>query len=336
MELLTLVESVGHVSVRYRLAALAPALAERGVRLTLAELPKSLLGRLRLYRRAANFGGAVLQRTLLPHAELAALRRSAKCLIFDYDDAVWMRDSYHPRGPASRKRARRFGRTVASADVVLAGNDFLAANATPSRAAVAVVPTVVEPGAYPAAVHARRGGGCVLTWVGTSSTLRGLVLASGHFRAAAERLPGLTLRVVCDRPAELPIRTEFVPWDAATEARELSQCDIGVSWVPDDDWSRGKCGLKLVQYLAAGLPAVANPVGVHGEIVPPGWGTLAGTPSEWAGAVERLANDPAFRQRLGDLGRARVRDSYSPGAAADTWAATLDRVGGPACATSSR
>ncbi len=336
MELLALVESVGHVSVRYRLAALAPALAERGVRLALEALPKSLLGRLRLYRRAADFGGVVLQRTLLPRAELAALRRTAKCLVFDYDDAVWMRDSYHPRGPASRKRARRFARTVGAADVILAGNGFLAENARHTPATVAVVPTVVDSGAYPAAVHTRRGGDCLLTWVGTSSTLQGLALASEHFRAAAARLPGLTLRVVCNRPAELPIRTEFVPWDAATEARDLSRCDIGVSWVPDDGWSRGKCGLKLVQYLAAGLPAVTNPVGVHGEIVPPGWGTLATTPSEWADAVGRLALDPSLRQQLGDLGRARVRDSYSLAAAASIWAATLAKVGGPACVTSSR
>ena len=94
-----------------------------------------------------------------------------------------------------------------------------------------------------------------------------------------------------------------VPWTEATEADVLAAGDVGISWVPDDLWSRGKCGLKVLQYQAAGLPVLANPVGVHPEMIAPGVsGFLAATADDWVEAVRALADDPPLRHRMGARG----------------------------------
>ena len=327
MEVAAIADGLDHVCARYRLAALGPELMARGVNLTIHSLPRTVFARLALYRKLRAVDAIVLQRVLLPNPELRALRRWANHLIFDYDDAVWLRDSYHPRGPRSHKRLRRFRAVCACADTLFAGNAFLAENAGfqagPGWRQVVVVPTVVNPTDYPVADPTAIGSDARLTWIGSGSTLQGLTRIGPHFAAIGDRLPGVTVRMICDRAATLPgVRVELVPWARATEARSLADADIGISWVPDDDWSRGKCGLKLVQYLAAGLPAVANPVGVHAELLR-GAGLLATTPREWADAVHELAVNPKWRAELGRAGRARIEADYSVTRAVELWGVAL-------------
>src|SRR5208283_1710603 len=101
---------------------------------------------------------------------------------------------------------------------------------------------------------------------------------------------------------------------------DIASGDIGISWLPDDDWSRGKCGLKVLQYMAAGLPVVANPVGVQPDLVRHGeTGFLAATPADWVGAVKRLAGDPELRRRMGRAGRQRLERDFSVAAGASRW-----------------
>ena len=116
--LLALVESETHVCCRYRIAAFVPALTAAGHAVTIRALPRSLLARLRLFATARHFDTVVLQRKLLSVAELAVLRRFARRLLFDFDDAVWLRDSYSDKGFDSPRRRRRFLRTVAGCDAV--------------------------------------------------------------------------------------------------------------------------------------------------------------------------------------------------------------------------
>jgi glycosyltransferase involved in cell wall biosynthesis len=105
----------------------------------------------------------------------------------------------------------------------------------------------------------------------------------------------------------------------------LAAADIGISWVPDDDWSRGKCGLKVLQYMAAGLPVVANPVGVHAEMVRHGeTGFLAQTPAQWVEAMNCLVHDPPLRRRMGQAGRQRVEEVFSVSIGARRWLVLLD------------
>ena len=104
----------------------------------------------------------------------------------------------------------------------------------------------------------------------------------------------------------------------------MAAADVGISWVPDDLWSRGKCGLKVLQYMAAGLPVVANPVGVQADLVRHGeTGFLARTPAEWVEALRRLGADPELRCRLGAAGRRRVEAEFSVEAGAARWLTLL-------------
>jgi glycosyltransferase involved in cell wall biosynthesis len=332
VHLTALVEDPDHVCCRYRVAAFRPWLERAGYRLEVRPRPRHWWHWLRLGRELRHADAVLLQRRLPQRWQLCLLRRAARRLLFDFDDAVFLRDSYSPRGVHSAARRRRFAAAVRAADAVIAGNRFLAEQARRFTAAarVHVIPTCVDPWAYPVAEHpdganAATGGAVRLVWVGSSSTLRGLEAIRPLLEALGKGIPGLGLKLICDRffPLEhLPVLP--CPWSESTEGAELAAADIGISWVPDDPWSRGKCGLKVLQYMAAGLPVVANPVGIHADLVRHGEsGFLAETPAEWAEAVLELAHNPPLRRRLGEAGRLRVEREYSVAAGAGRWAVLL-------------
>lgn len=315
MKLLALTEGTEHVCCRYRIEAYRPAFAARGWTLEVQPLAAGVWGRRRQFLAARDADLVILQRKLLPWWQTAQLRRCAKALVFDFDDAVYGRDSYSPKGHASLVRQLRFWGIAFAADAVLAGNahlrDRAAALAGDER--VHLAPTCVEPQRYSLAAHAAIGGDVQLAWIGQRSTLPSVEAMASQLAAAAAAVPGLGLRIVSDAfPRLAGIRTIERRWEAAAETKELAVADIGVSWLPDDAWSRGKCGLKVLQFMAAGLPVVANRVGVHAEMIVEGQtGFLADTPAEWSAAVARLAADPGLRRAMGTAARRRVEEHYS-------------------------
>ena len=328
MKLVAVGESAGHVCCRYRLLAFAPVLAAAGYTLEVVPFPDTAWGRLTLGRQLRAADAVILQRRLLSDFELGRVRRAAKVLVFDFDDAVWLRDSYSAKGFADRRRDARFRATVAACDLVVAGNAYLAEHARRFTAKpVEVIPTCVDVSRYTPAPHTETRD-VRLVWVGSRSTLRGL----DRFRDVLEQLgrsvPGVRLRLICDDFLQFDnLLVEKCAWGEATEARDLAESDIGVSWVPDDPWSRGKCGLKILQYQAAGLPVVTNPVGVHGELVQPGrTGVLATEPHEWIDAVRTLAAQPLTRRVNGAAARERVAREYSVTAGALRWVEALQRL----------
>ncbi|MBN2217846.1 MAG: glycosyltransferase [Pirellulales bacterium] len=320
MELLALVERPGHVCARYRVEAYAWALGERGMLLRVEPIARGVASRLAQFRRARSAGLVILQRRLLPLWQLALLRRWSRRLVYDVDDLLCIRDSYHPKGPDSWSRLVRFWATVHAADAITAGNDYLVDRVAEYVGGdkVWMMPTCLEPRRYALARHTARGFAARLVWIGQSSTLASLGRAAAHLEAVGRRLPGMAIRVICDREPEIPgIRVEARCWSSETEAADLAMGDIGVNWLADDAWSRGKCGLRVLQFMAAGLPVVANPVGMNCEMVIHGrTGYLASTPAQWAEAVARLADNPALRRRMGEEGRRLVETRFS----LDHWA----------------
>ena len=328
MKLLAFVEEPDHVCCRYRIRAFQPALAEAGWSLTCEGLDRGAFFRSIQLHRARHFDAVILQRKLLPSWQLNALRHASRHLVFDFDDAVFFRDSYSNRSLHSRWRSRRFTQTVCTADTIVAGNDFLADEALRAGASVErvhVIPTCVNPLIYPIARHE---GDPQLVWIGSASTLQGLDQSRPLWQKVAEAVPGLSLRVICDRfPLSFPLPIVPVTWSRETEARELAAGQIGISWIPDDLWSRGKCGLKVLQYQAAGLPVVANPVGAHREMIRAGeTGFLATTAGEWAVALSRLVADMRLRQRMGLAARRQVESDYSISAWAETFVTSMTGI----------
>lgn len=334
MKAIALVEARDHVCCRYRVRAFEATLAASGWSLTIEPLEPGLVGRMRQFARLDRYDATLLQRKLLPGWQLRELRRRSRRLVFDFDDAVLYRDSYDRRGPHHRRRAERFTRTVQLADTVIAGNSFLAECARQAGAEadrVRVIPTCVAAGPERPAPSSPRPG-LELVWIGSSSTMAGLERQRPLWEQLGREVPGLRLRMVCDRFLRfdaLPVVE--APWSEATEADELASADVGMSWIPDDLWSRGKCGLKVLQYQAAGLPVLANPVGVHPEMVHPGVdGFLVDSADEWIDAARRLAADPDLRSRMGRAARSRARSHYSIEAWGPSFVASLSGEAAPA------
>jgi len=331
MKVLALVKEAGHVCSRYRIEAFGWALAERGMTLEVAPLARGPLRGLVQLRACRAADVVILQRKLLPIWQLALVRRAARRLIYDVDDLLLARDSYSRKGADSSTRLARFWATIYAADAVTAGNGYLARRVAeyvgPEK--VCVMPTCVEPGRYSLAAHASHGPEVKLVWIGQHSTLASLACAADQMEAIGRRIPGIAIRIICDRcPTVAGVRVEPRRWSESTEAADLAGADIGVNWLPNDEWSRGKCGLRVLQYMAAGLPVVANPVGMNREMVVHGrTGFLAETPEEWAEAVARLADDPALRRRMGAEGRRMVERRFSVDCWAPRFARLVARVG---------
>jgi glycosyltransferase involved in cell wall biosynthesis len=323
MKAVGLVESPDHVCCRYRFRAFLPELASRGWSISMQPMPGGLLRQLWMDRGAEV---TLLQRKLLDGLQLRLLRAGSRRLIFDFDDAIFLRDSYAAKGPNTHRRIARFRRTIQMADAVIAGNSFLAEHADqftdPGR--VFIVPTCVNPARYPARAKHEERESLELVWIGSSSTLRALEQAQALLDAIGRAVLSSRLKVICNRfPVFRNLPVAPTAWSEETEARELAACDIGISWLPDDQWTRGKCGLKLLQFMAAGLPVVANRVGVHPEMIEHGRsGFLVESESEWIDAIRMLARDPGLRRDMGNRGRQIVEEWYS----VSRWAPVVEQV----------
>ena len=314
MRIVALVASPDHVCARYRIVAFRSFLENAGHRFTIQILPRYWLTRWSLGREAAEADVVIVQRRLLSLWQLRTLRRQVRRLVFDFDDAVFLRDSYDPRGLHCEHRQQEFAAMIRAADAVVAGNNWLRDQALRWRgpAGVQVIPTCVNPRLYPLALQDDQATVVRLAWIGSSSTLQGLVRIQPVLERLGQTYPGLRLQLICDKTLPLQaLPVVFRPWSQATEARDLADAHIGISWLPDDMWSRGKCGLKVLQYMAAGLPVVANPVGVQTDMVKPGvTGFVATSPAEWVEAVGQLVRDAGLRRRLGLAGRRLVEHDY--------------------------
>lgn len=260
-----------------------------------------------IYREAASLGPAIYERLL------AALRVP---VIFDFDDAIWIPVVGSSNGAFSRLRFQ--GKTAAIcrlAAAVTVGNEYLAGYARRHARNVHVVPTTIELAEYPPPPRLPLvpGAPFVVTWSGSQATVGYLERLRPALEALARRR-SVEVRVICNHavPGFANARTTFVRWRAASEAADLARAHVGVMPLPDDEFTRGKCGLKGLQYMAAGLPAVLSPVGVNRDIVRHGEnGLLASTPEEWVRALALLADDEGLRQRLGEAGRRTVAERYA-------------------------
>lgn len=256
-----------------------------------------------LYREAFPLGPALLERLL-----------DAKVpVVFDFDDAIFLGETSAANAMASRLKVP--GKTagiVASATVTTVGNEYLASYARRFSSRVEVLPTTIDVDVYRPQPREERDLVRV-GWSGSPTTSAHLRSMEGALRRLLDTFP-IELVVMGDpafRLAGAP-RVTVVPWSSDREIAEVGAFDIGLMPLPDDDWSRGKCGFKALLYMALGVPPVVSPVGVNTEIVYDGEnGLLASSEEEWVEAVGRLVQDAPLRGRLGAAGRCTVVDRYS-------------------------
>jgi glycosyltransferase involved in cell wall biosynthesis len=257
-----------------------------------------------------------IEKELWPWAP-AWLERAAwrgKPVLLDYDDAIFHNYDLHRSAAVRRLYGGKIDALMQHASMVVAGNDYLAERARRAGAAsVEVLPTVVDLERYapPVRPGVDAAKPVVIGWIGSPATVGYLqALAEPLARVAAGR--AIELHVIGASAALPGVAVVQVPWSEAGEVQAIGGCDIGIMPLLDSPWERGKCGYKLIQYMACGLPVVASPVGANMHIVEPGVsGFLADGPAQWEAALVQLADDVALRRRLGRAGRAAVEAHYS-------------------------
>lgn len=313
-------------SVRHRWHAYAADLERARIVVQTAAWPKDPAGRHAALVRASNADGVVLSRRLLPRAWARRLRRRARRLAYDVDDAMPFRDT--ARGATrSFTRARRFRRLVRLADRVFVGNAHLAGLAAKARRAPVLLATAYEAGED--AAPPSPSDVVTIGWIGSAATVPYLEARIPELSALVATGRIIRLRVVAERAPTLPpgIALEHVPWSLAGERDALQGLHVGFAPLPDDAWTRGKCGFKVVQMLSAGRPVVASRVGVQSEQVRHGeTGFLGATPAELLDGLIRLVDDPALRAKMGAAARADALERWSRAAWAPRVVAAVEEL----------
>jgi glycosyltransferase involved in cell wall biosynthesis len=285
-------------------------------KLSLASVGKGFFRRIWLIICVRSKGIFLIENELVPFFP-AWLERFLKwrgyCLIFDYDDAIFHRYDQHSSRLVRVVFRRKIAEVMRLADLVVVGNRYLADYAYRSGAKnVKILPTVVDLRRYPIGIKRPDSASFVIGWIGSPSTAKYLV-AIAPALAEISRLGDVKVRLIGVGPLELPgVSVEFISWTENTEVQELNKFDVGIMPLPDEPWARGKCGLKLIQYMACSLPVIASPVGVNSKLVTEGLnGLLAESDAEWVNALNTLRLDPVLRRAMGAAGRKRVEEEYS-------------------------
>ena len=234
--------------------------------------------------------------------------------VVDIDDAVHL----YRGGVAARRLARL-------ADLVVVGNRWLAEIWRQWNPAVEILPTPVDTDAIAVRPFPERPA---IGWIGSAGNLHYLTAIAPALERIISRFPGTEIAVCCDRPPELPgLPVRYVPWSEEAEADFLASITVGLMPLADGPWERGKCSFKMLQYMAAGRPCVASPVGMNSELLAEAEiGHAATTLDEWSEALSSLLAEREAAEHVGAVGRALAVKRYSVTALAPQLAALLHRV----------
>ena len=321
-------------SSRYRFLQYQPYLAAHGIELVLSPLfdddylaerfasgRKPPLAALRGYGRRLK---ALLSRELwdlaIVHSELfpylpgfmeRALQARGLAYVYDYDDAIFHMYDAHRVSAVRAVLGRKLAPVLSGARAVMAGNRYLVDYASKFNPNVHLVPTVVDMQRYGERPPRALDAPFTVAWIGSLTTSVFLKRLIEPLAALAKEGPVRFIATGAS-PIEIPgVEVDVRAWSEEREVRDLQEADVGVMPMPDEPWTRGKCAFKLIQYMAAGLPTVASPVGANEDVVTAQTGLFARTPAEWVDALRRVRDQPDWGRQLGAAGRERVQAHYS-------------------------
>jgi glycosyltransferase involved in cell wall biosynthesis len=339
MRVLALVPSLFDTSPgqRYRLEQWDPLLLELGVEITYEPFEDEqlhsllykpgLLGRklhlvangftrrLLTVRRARDFDIVYVFREaalLGPPMFEKLVYQTGIPMVFDFDDAIFV--SYRSPSNGYLSYLKFAGKTKSicrMAAHVMVGNPYLAEYAMKVNKNVTVVPTTIDTSVYKPLPRAESDMP-VIGWTGSYSTVQHLDTLRGALQKLA-KLHAFRLRVIGTPSYKIDgVEVEAIRWRSETELEDLSNIDIGVMPLPNDAWSKGKCGLKALQFMALGIPTICSPVGVNTDIIQDNEnGLLAESEDEWVEKMSQLLQSKEMRERLGQAGRRTVDEKYS-------------------------
>jgi glycosyltransferase involved in cell wall biosynthesis len=276
---------------------------------------KAYLARLRVLLRQRRFDVIWLEAEVLPWVPFwleNLLARPNIPYVVDYDDAAFHRYDLHPRWPIRWTLGRKIDEVMRGAALVIAGNDYLKERAYHAGAKrIEVLPTAVDLDRY--RVREREGNGpFTIGWIGSPVTAVYLGLLRDALRQIGKSAD-VRVRICGSGPIQMDgVALEVLDWNETSEVKTIQGFDVGVMPIPDSPWTRGKCGYKLIQYMACGLPVVASAVGVNRQIVEEKInGLLADTTEQWVQALQVLKADAERSREMGMAGRLKVEARFS-------------------------
>ncbi len=322
-------------STRQRFVQAYPYLAAEGITLTLSPLFDNAYLET-LFRKGTRnkwrIAHAYLRRLLalftchrydfiLVHYELfpylpawfeSLIRVSRKPILYDMDDAIFHQYDQNPNRYVRRLLGGKIIGLLGRCRVAFCGNAYLTAYACQYCKRTHVVPTTVDITTYQPATAQPARTPPTLGWIGSPSTWQYCAPFAALFASLVKQKRLDVLVVGAGAAANVDLPFLFRDWTEQNEIADIQQMDIGMMPLPDAPWARGKCGYKLIQYMACGIPVIASPVGVNRDIVTHGVnGFLATTEEEWRLAIEQLVGDPELRKRMGEAGRVTAVEHYS-------------------------
>ena len=247
-----------------------------------------------------------------------------KPVIFDFDDAIFL-----PIGDPSHlfsrnlffqnlvKKTLKIHHMIKMADEVTVGNKYLAEFAKKFSNHVSIIPTVIDTNRYYPLKKKKKNKIVYIGWMGTSGNLKYFKSILSTLKKVSQSHPNTQLIICSDKfllkdDLNSVIPTKFIQWESKNELKTLHKFDIGIMPIEDNEWTRGKCGFKLIQYMASGVPAIGSDVGMNKEIINDGInGLLAKNESEWTRKLNLLINDEALRKEVRISARNKIEQNYS-------------------------
>ena len=253
-----------------------------------------------------------------------------KQILYDFDDAIWINNTANP-GIARFKKPQKTVHICNWASMVFVGNQYLADFASQYNNNVTVVPTTIDTQNHHNVIKDHHKNTPTHTlcigWTGSHSTLAYLQDVEGVLRKIQDK-HSIRIKIIADKaPQALSFPFDFEAWDIQLEVNQLLDIDIGIMPLPNEEWAKGKCGFKALQYLSLGIPCVASPVGVNKKIVLNNKnGLWAESAHDWFVALETLLLDQMLRNRLGKAGRNHVVQCFSVESQKDVFVREIERL----------
>ena len=242
------------------------------------------------------------------------LSKSKAKMVFDFDDAIWHFDvSEANKSMGWLKNPGKTARLISFADIIFAGNQYLADYAKHHNDNVVIVPTTIDTDEYVATPFVDKKQICI-GWSGSVTTIKHFEMAIPFLKILKAKYgERIKIKVIGDKSySNHELNISGIGWRRETEIKELSEIDIGIMPLPNDEWAKGKCGLKGLQYMALNIATIMSPVGVNTDIIQDGTnGFLADVSEEWVDKISRLIDDSNLRRTLANNGRTTVLEKYS-------------------------
>jgi len=309
MKALFLIQGFEVPSSRYRVLQFLPAWEEAGHEKIVLEHSEALTDTKKTLELAKTCQVVFIHRKRISVSLVKKFKALGCRIVYDVDDAVMFKDATH-RTAASASRRWRYKRLMRVVDTIIVGNRYIASH---TEGESHVLPTCLSLKRYEAARELPEAEKPTLVWIGDTGSMHYLERLKPALEEVGKQVAGCRLKIICNTFFDLEnMEVLKVDWNAETEVQELADSQVGLMPLAMDSWSRGKCALKFIQYLAVGRPAVVTPAGMNADILELGeCGLKAVIDDQWVNAMVTLLNDKDLRHKLGEKGRQIVADHYS-------------------------